>query len=381
MPPPSAMPHVTVVPLTALPNASVTLATMRASRVVLTLAICVLPLSTTMIDAVPAVRMNGFVVARVPSVNERVAAPTRPPTVRPEKKASPDEIVAVAPLETVPDPVQLAAIVPAADVTVFAAASTTLITGCVTSGVPAAAVADGAVLNCSAAAAPGPSVTLGLTTPASPVLAPLIVYAPTLSSVTPEKVATPATAATEIVPPIAPAAGPVALISVTVFVALVTRLFDASRISTTVGKPVSDVAAAGGAVWKASAAAAPGPSASEPLMTGDSPAAAAPIVYVPTLSSVTPENVATPATAAIEMVPPTAPAAGPVALLNVTVFVALVTMLFAASRISTTVAKPTSDVALAGGGAWKPSSAGAPGPMLNGDDSAPVSPVAAAASL
>ena len=149
--------------------------------------------------------------------------------------------------------------VPPADVTVLPAASMTVTCGCVGKVAPAPAVADGVTANCSAAAAPGASVTVPLVTGESPAAAAPIVYDPTLSSVTPANVATPATAATEIVPPMAPAAGPVALVSETVLVAVVTRLPAASRISMTAGKAISDVALAGGAVWKASTDATPGP--------------------------------------------------------------------------------------------------------------------------
>ena len=156
---------------------------------------------------------------------------------------------------TTPPLLAVAVSVPPKPVTTLPAASTTLTTGCVPRMVPAPALAAGGVVSWSAAAAPGVSAMLPLVTLGVPVRVAERVYAPTLSSVTLAKVATPAMAATLIVPPRTP--GPLASDSVMVSVALVTRLSAASLISTARPNGASETALDGGAARKATVAGMP----------------------------------------------------------------------------------------------------------------------------
>ena len=125
-----------------------------------------------------------------------------------------------------------------------------------------------------------------------------------------EKVATPATAATVVVPEMVPPAWFVPIATVTVPVKVGTRLpLTSSAVTSTGGAMCAPAAAALGCIENTSCVAAPGVMSKGSLVTPVRPAAVADSVYpvpvftLPLLSMLRLENVATPATGATVLVP------------------------------------------------------------------------------
>src|SRR2546422_1326045 len=134
-----------------------------------------------------------------------------------------------------------------------------------------------------------------------------------------EKVATPLTAATVVVPETVPPAGFVPIATVTLPVNPGTVLLMASSAATsTGGATCAPAVAVVGCMVKASCVAAPGSMSNGALVAPPSPVAVADSVYpvppftVPVLSMLRPESVATPPTAATVFVPDSVAPAAPV---------------------------------------------------------------------
>src|SRR5512146_260392 len=207
---------------------------------------------------------------------------------------------------------------------------------------------------------------------------------PSLSILTLGKVATPLTAAMGPPPDRTPPVGLVPMAREMLVVAVVTRFPPASRTSTwTAGAMATPPAVLVGCTRNARLAA--GPTAT--LKAADV-AAVRPVVFavrvypVPALSIVSVLKLATPPTAATLTVPPRVPLFGLVPTARVTLFVAAVTRFPPASRISTcTAGLIVAPPVVLAGCTRNPSFAAAPTVILNALDVAPVSPVAAAASV
>ena len=223
-------------------------------------------------------------------------------------------------------------------VTVLPPASWIVTTGCWANAVAAAVLAEGCVVKTSFAAAPVVIANAGaVIASASPLaFAFNTLSAPARLMLRPANVATPFTAFIEVVPASVPV--PVVNVSVTRLVAVVTVLPPASWIVTT-GCWANAVAAAvlgEGCVVNTSLDGAPIVIAK----AGDVTASVSPVAFaVNTLSAparfmLRPANVATPFTAFIDAVPPSAPV--PVVNVSVTRLVAVVTVLPPASWIVTT---------------------------------------------
>src|SRR5216110_2624984 len=151
------------------------------------------------------------------------------------------------------------------------------------------------------------------------------------------KVATPLTAATVVVPARVPLAGLVPMASVMLVVAVVTGLPWASWTATCMaGEFAAPAAALLGCTVKTSFAAAPTPMLNALLVATVRPVADAISVYpVALLLRLNVENVATPFTAAIVVVPARVPLAGLVPIATVMLVVAVVTVLPWASWTAT----------------------------------------------
>src|SRR5213596_4193715 len=154
------------------------------------------------------------------------------------------------------------------------------------------------------------------------------------------KVATPLTAATVVVPARVPLAGLVPIATVMLVVAVITVLPWASWTATCIAGVIAPPAAALlGCTVKRSFAAAPTPMLNALLVAPVRPVADAISVYpVALLLRLNVENVATPFTAAIVVVPARVPLAGLVPIATVMLVVAVVTVLPWASWTATCTA-------------------------------------------
>src|SRR5205807_1556212 len=143
-----------------------------------------------------------------------------------------------------------------------------------------------------------------------------------------EKVATPLTAATVVVPARVPLAGLVPIATVMLVVAVVTVLPWASwTVTCTAGVIAAPAAALLGCTVKASFAAAPAPMLNALLVSPVRPVADAASVHPPSTSLfLSLEKVATPLTAATVVVPARVPLAGLVPIATVMLVVAVVTV-------------------------------------------------------
>src|SRR6266699_3515744 len=149
-----------------------------------------------------------------------------------------------------------------------------------------------------------------------------------------ENVATPATAATVVVPVSVPASGFVSIATVTSLVNPVAVFPCASRaVTCSAGEIVAPAVVLVGSTVNTRWLAAPGAMLKAALVAVVRPAALAANVYpVPVLLMLTPENVATPATAATVVVPDRVPLPGLVPIASVTLPVNPVTVFPWASR-------------------------------------------------
>src|SRR6185295_3925153 len=199
-----------------------------------------------------------------------------------------------------------------------------------------------------------------------------------------ENVATPATAAADVVPESAPPPGLVPMATVMVAVELVTVLPNVSCTATcTDGLIDAPATTFAGCTVKATFAAAAGLMVNAvELAPVSAPDAAVSVYPAPDLLMERLENVATPLTAATVVVPDSVPPPGLVPIATVMLAVEPVTVLPNVSSTATCtdglIATPA--VALVG---WttKASREAAAGLMLNPDEVAPVSPAAAAVSV
>ena len=199
-----------------------------------------------------------------------------------------------------------------------------------------------------------------------------------------ENVATPLTAAWGVVPERLPPVGLAPIATVMLVDAVVTRFPPASRTSTwTAGAMATPPAVLVGCTRNARLAAGPTATLKAADVAAVRPVAVAVSVYpVPALSIVSVLKLATPLAAATLTVPPRVPLFGLVPIASVTLFVAAVTRLPPASRISTcTAGLIVAPPVVLAGCIRNPSFAAAPTVMLNVLDVAPVSPVAAAATV
>jgi len=180
-----------------------------------------------------------------------------------------------------------------------------------------------------------------LVLPFKPLLDAASVYpAPALLMLKVEKVATPATALTETVPPSVPLDGLVAIAMVTVALEVVTTFpFESSTSTVTAGEIDAPAGVLEGCTPNATLLAVPGVMLKVPLTAPVRPEAAAVNVYpVPVLLMVRPLNVATPFTAVMVVVPSRVPPPGLAPMASVIVLVAEVWTLLLASSIDTATA-------------------------------------------